>query len=118
MIRVPESRRSRCVFFSASLVLVLSFSFWISGCAGSASATKPASATTSVPPSGGSAVTSVTITPSSPSTTTGGTLKFSATVSATATEETVTWTATLGSINSLGAYTAPANAGTDKVTAT
>src|ERR1700676_5497277 len=114
MTRVPENRHSRCVFFSVILALVLSFSFWVSGCAGSASATKPASA----PPSGGSAVTSVTITPSSPSTTTGGTLRFSATVPGTATEETVTWTAALGSISSSGAYTAPANAGTDKVTAT
>src|SRR5580704_14970469 len=114
MIRVPEYRHSSCVFFSAILALILSFSFWISGCAGAASAAKPAS----VAPSGGSAVTSVTITPSSVSTTTGGTLRFSATVPGTATSETVTWTAALGSINSSGAYTAPANAGIDKVTAT
>ena len=114
MTRVPENRHSRCVFFSAILALVLSFSFWISGCAGSASATKPAG----VPPRGGSAVTSVTITPSSPSTTTGGTLRFSATVPGTSTVEMVTWTAALGSISSSGTYTAPANAGTDRVSAT
>ena len=114
MIRVSENQRFTCVFFSAILALVLSFSFWISGCAGSASATKP----TSVPPNGGSAVTSVSITPSSPSTTTGGTLQFSATVSGTATGETVTWTAALGKISSSGLYTAPAKADTDTVTAT
>src|ERR1700704_2069836 len=114
MIRVPENRHSRCAFFSAILALVLSFSFWISGCGGAASATKPASEL----PSGGSAGTSVTITPNSPSTTTGGTLRFSAAIPGTATQETVTWTAALGTISSSGNYTAPANAGTDKVTAT
>jgi len=114
MIRVSENQRFRCVFLNAIPGLVLSFSFWISGCAGSASATKP----TSVPPNGGAAVTSVSITPSSSSTTAGGTLQFSATVSGTATEETVTWTAAFGKISSSGLYTAPAKAGTDTVTAT
>src|ERR1700722_12011211 len=114
MIRVSENQRFRCVFLNAIPGLVLSFSFWISGCAGSASGTKP----TSVPPNGGAAVTSVSITPSSSSTTAGGTLQFSATVSGTATEETVTWTAAFGKISSSGLYTAPAKAGTDTVTAT
>src|SRR5580704_9196694 len=114
MIRVAENQRFRCVFFTAILALVLSSLFWTSGCAGSASATKP----TSVPPDSGSAVTTVTITPNSPATTTGGTVQFSATVSGAATGETVTWTAGLGKISSSGLYTAPAKAGSDTVTAT
>src|SRR5580704_10885869 len=114
MIRVSENQRFRCVFFTAILALVLSSSFWLSGCAGSASATKP----TSAPPESGSAVTSVTIAPNSPATTTGGTVQFSGTVSGAATGETVTWTAALGKISSSGLYTAPAKAGSDTVTAT
>src|SRR5277367_4170133 len=114
MIRVSEKQRYGWFFFSAILALILSFSFFLSGCAGSASATKP----TSAPPESGSAVTSVTITPNSPATTTGGTVQFSATVSGAATGETVTWTAALGTISSSGLYTAPAKAGTDTVTAT
>ncbi len=112
MIRVSENRRSRYVFFSGIVALVVSFSSWISGCAGSASATKPENALkaqfTSV---------SVTITPSSSSTTTGGTVQFAATVSGTATEG-VMWAAALGTISASGLYTAPAKAGTDTVTAT
>jgi hypothetical protein len=87
--------------------------------------TKSASATVTVaassspaPPSSGPAVTSVTISPSSTSATRGGTLQFTATVQGTVTDKSVTWKASLGSITSAGLYTAPANAGTDTVTAT
>jgi hypothetical protein len=82
-----------------------------------ADTTKSASATVTVtPPS--PVVNSVTISPSSPSATTGGTLQFTATVQGTATDKTVAWKASLGSISAGGIYTAPANPGTDTVTAT
>jgi pectate lyase len=113
MTRVSENRS---VFFNEAFVLVLAPLIWMSGCAGSASATK--SATPGSTPSSNSAVTSVTITPSSGSTPTGGTLQFSATVQGTASNKSVNWKATLGKIAPSGLYTAPASAGTDTVTAT
>jgi hypothetical protein len=87
-----------------------------------ADTTKSASATVtftapSTPPSTPT-VSSVTISPTSASATTGGTLQFSATVQGTTTDTSVSWKAALGSINGSGLYTAPAKAGTDTVTAT
>jgi uncharacterized protein YjdB len=84
-----------------------------------ADTTKSASAKVTVnatPPN--PVVSSITISPSSPSATTGGTLQFTATVQGTATDKAVTWKASLGSISAGGIYTAPANPGTDTVTAT
>jgi hypothetical protein len=63
-------------------------------------------------------VTSITISPTSGSVTTGGKLQFSALLQGTVTNKSVTWTAALGTITSSGAYTAPAKAGSDTVTAT
>jgi hypothetical protein len=63
-------------------------------------------------------VTSVSVSPASTSTTTTGSLQFTATVQGTVSDKSVTWSASLGSINSSGSYTAPAKAGTDMVTAT
>ncbi len=87
--------------------------------------TKAAAATITVtaptPPSPAPAaptVTSVTVSPGTASSTTGGTLSFKAAVQGTTTNTSVTWTAALGSITSSGGYTAPAKAGTDTVTAT
>ena len=62
--------------------------------------------------------TSITISPTSGSVTTGGKLQFSALLQGTVTNKSVTWTAALGTITSSGAYTAPAKAGSDTVTAT
>jgi parallel beta helix pectate lyase-like protein len=87
--------------------------------------TKSASATVTVtssaspaPPSSSPVVTSVTISPSSTSTTTGTTVPFTASVQGTASDKSVTWKASLGSITSSGIYTAPANPGSATVTAT
>jgi hypothetical protein len=84
--------------------------------------TKSATATVNVaaPPtqSEGSGVTLVTVSPSPASSITSGTLSFKASVQGTASNKAVTWKASLGSITGTGAYTAPAKAGTDTVTAT
>ena len=63
-------------------------------------------------------VTSVAVSPTTSTVTTGGSEQFNATVQGTATDTSVTWRAALGTVSSSGAYTAPAKAGTDKVTAT
>jgi hypothetical protein len=63
-------------------------------------------------------INSVTVSPATSSLATGGTAQFSATVSGTNTNKSVTWKAALGTITSAGAYTAPANPGTDTITAT
>jgi hypothetical protein len=81
------------------------------GKSGSATVTVSAAPTAPV-------VTSVSISPASASATTGGALTFTATVQGTVTDKSVIWKAASGSINSSGAYTAPAKAGTDTVTAT
>ena len=80
----------------------------------SASVTVKAPAQPPPPPT----VTGVSISPGSGSVSTGGTLHFSATVSGTETDKSVTWKATVGDIGSDGIYTAPASAGSDTVTAT
>jgi Abnormal spindle-like microcephaly-assoc'd, ASPM-SPD-2-Hydin len=71
------------------------------------------------PPSNpsGPAVTSVTVSPATASSVTSGTLSFTASVQGSTTNKAVTWKATLGTITAAGAYTAPAKAGTDTVTA-
>jgi uncharacterized protein YjdB len=70
------------------------------------------------PPPRGPAVIGVTISPATTSTSTGGTISFTATVLGTTLDKSVTWNASLGSITSAGVYTAPATAGTSIVTAT
>jgi polysaccharide biosynthesis protein PslG len=80
---------------------------------------KTATATVTVtagPNAGG--VSSVIISPASASSVTAGTLPFKATVQGTTSNKTVSWKAALGTISSSGNYIAPANAGTDRVTAT
>lgn len=83
-----------------------------------ADSSKTATASVSVTAPSAQTVTSVSVSPASTSATTGGTLQFSASVQGTATNKAVTWRASLGSINSSGAYTAPSKAGTDTVVAT
>jgi hypothetical protein len=84
-----------------------------------ADSTKSASATVTVTTTAPSpAVTSVTVSPASTSATLSGTLQFTATVQGAASDKSVTWKASLGTITSSGLYTAPAKAGTDSVTAT
>ncbi|HEX4379950.1 MAG TPA: hypothetical protein VH022_07965 [Candidatus Acidoferrum sp.] len=63
-------------------------------------------------------VTGVTVTPATTSVKTSAKLQFSAAVQGTVTNKTVAWKAALGSITTAGAYTAPAKAGTDTITAT
>jgi Right handed beta helix region/Abnormal spindle-like microcephaly-assoc'd, ASPM-SPD-2-Hydin/Bacterial Ig-like domain (group 2) len=70
------------------------------------------------PPPPNPVVTSVTVSPASTSASTGATAQFTASVQGTASDKSVNWKASLGSINSSGLYTAPAKAGTDTVTAT
>ena len=82
----------------------------------SASATVKVGDTSKKAPSSG--VTSVTVTPVTASSITGGTLPFTAAIQPTTSNQAVTWKALLGTINSTGSYTAPAKAGTDTVTAT
>jgi hypothetical protein len=90
----------------------------------SADPTKAASAVVTVttappapaPPS--PSVSSVTVSPASSATTSGGTLQFAAAVQGTVTDKSVSWKASLGSVSASGFYTAPSNAGSDTVTAT
>jgi hypothetical protein len=82
----------------------------------SASAAVTVTAAPAPPPN--PVITSVTVSPTSTSATTGGTLQFAASVQGTASNKAVTWRASLGSISSSGFYTAPSKAGTDTVTAT
>jgi hypothetical protein len=66
----------------------------------------------------GPSVTSVNVTPSAISLQTGSKTTFSAEVDGSASNKSVTWKALLGTITAGGAYTAPAKAGTDTVSAT
>jgi hypothetical protein len=70
------------------------------------------------PPPPDPTVTSVTISPASAKSVTGGTLPFTASVQGSTSNKSVSWSASLGSITSSGLYTAPASAGTATVTAT
>jgi uncharacterized protein YjdB len=63
-------------------------------------------------------VNSVRISPASMSIPMNGTQQFTASVSGTVTNKSVTWKAARGKVTSTGAYTAPATAGSDTVTAT
>jgi hypothetical protein len=81
--------------------------------------TKSASAAITISaPASPPVVSSVTVSPSPASTSTGGTLQFSATVAGTVTDKSVAWKAHAGKITAAGIYTAPAAAQTDIVTAT
>src|SRR6185369_6770617 len=82
----------------------------------SASAVVTVKAPTTVPT--GSGVNSVAITPASASTTAGGTLTLTASVSGTTTNRAVTWRTSSGCISASGVYKAPTTAGTSIVTAT
>jgi hypothetical protein len=75
-------------------------------------------ATVTVTSASGSGVTSVGVSPSTATSAINGTLQFAATVKGGTTNTAVTWTAVEGKITASGLYTAPANAGTDTVTAT
>jgi len=84
-----------------------------------ADSTKSGSASVKVTAPGATpVVSSISISPTTSTVTTGGSQQFKATVQGTVTDTSVTWTAALGTVNSSGAYTAPAKAGTDTVTAT
>jgi hypothetical protein len=85
---------------------------------GTATITVTAALTTPAPGPTVPTVTSVTVSPTTASSTTGGTLSFTATVQGSTTNKSVTWSALLGTITASGAYTAPAKAGTDTVMAT
>ena len=81
--------------------------------------TKSAVATVKVTATAASAtVTSVAVSPATASVNTSGKVQFSATVQGSASNKAVNWTAALGTITSSGAYTAPAKAETDTITAT
>jgi parallel beta helix pectate lyase-like protein len=82
----------------------------------SASAVVTVTAAPAPPPN--PTVTSVSVSPASTSATVSGTLQFTASVQGTASDKSVTWKASLGSITASGLYTAPSKAGTDTVTAT
>jgi hypothetical protein len=64
------------------------------------------------------AVSSVAVSPSSVSLSPSGKAQFTASVQGTTTDQSVTWTASAGTITSSGAYTAPGTAGTARITAT
>src|SRR5216683_3005958 len=72
-----------------------------------------ATATITVP-----GVSSVSVFPTAASVATSGTKQFTASVSGTVTNKSVTWKAARGTITSSGVYTAPGSTGTDTVTAT
>jgi hypothetical protein len=61
-------------------------------------------------------VTSIAISPTTAQVTTSGTFQFAATVQGTVTDKTVRWSASTGTINSAGMYTASTKVGTDTVT--
>src|SRR6202048_3303355 len=84
----------------------------------SAPAKKQASSagTVTAPPS--PSVTGVTISPTNPSVQTSHTVQFTATVQGSATDKSVKWTASAGSIDASGLFTAASAAGTATVTAT
>jgi pectate lyase len=120
-------KKTICTTSLAITSLLLAGSLGIGGCAGTAMTAKPASA--SSPPSNpaspgqdsgesGSAVASIAITPNAASTTVGGSLQLTATVTGTTSNKSVTWKALNGHISSTGMYTAPNTAGTDTITAT
>jgi pectate lyase len=83
-----------------------------------ADTTKSASATVTISATSTPAVSSVSVSPTTPSIATDGTLQFSASVQGSTTNKSVTWIAQRGSISSAGAYVAPSSSGTDTVTAT
>ena len=62
-------------------------------------------------------VTSIVISPTTAQVATSGPLQFASTVQGSTTDKSVRWTASLGTINSAGNYTAPTSAGNDTVTA-
>jgi hypothetical protein len=96
------------------LIILTATAAGMSGCTGNAAARSPLSTS----PSGTSSTgISVTISPTSSSSLTNGTLPFTATVQGT-TNESIIWKASPGSITPSGVYTAPATAGTATVTAT
>jgi hypothetical protein len=80
---------------------------WTAGCTASA---ESANRLTAV-------VTSVTVSPSTASSITTGTLPFTASVLGTTTDKSVIWSASSGNITSSGAYTAPSTTGTATITA-
>jgi pectate lyase len=119
MIRVSVRQLRVRAFLCAILIVILGSAICFTGCGGSASAAKIASALPAAPTTPTApGVTSVTITPSSSSVTTGGTLQFSASVAGSATDKSVRWTAAIGQITPTGLYTAPSAAGMDTITAT
>jgi Bacterial Ig-like domain (group 2) len=79
--------------------------------------TKSASATVSIT-SAAPAVSSVSLTPLTGSVTTSGTLQLTATVQGTASNKSVTWKTSSGTISASGLFTAASTAGTATVTAT
>jgi hypothetical protein len=84
-----------------------------------ADGTKSGSASVTVTAPGATpVVSSISVSPSTAKATTGTSLQFTASVQGTVTDKSVTWTASLGTINSSGIYTAPAKTGSDTVTAT
>jgi hypothetical protein len=82
------------------------------------SAVATVTVTSTATPSAGASVSSVTVTPSTANSATGGTLPFSATVAGTTTNKSVTWSSVRGKITAAGIYTAPTTAVVDTVTAT
>jgi pectate lyase len=62
-------------------------------------------------------VASIIISPTSAKVAASGTFQFASTVQGSATDKSVHWTASLGTINSAGSYAAPTSAGNDVVTA-
>ena len=63
-------------------------------------------------------VTSVAVSPTNPSVQMSRTIQFTVTVQGTATDKTVTWTTTAGTINTSGLFTAPPSTGSVTVKAT
>jgi hypothetical protein len=122
---VQGSTSNKAVTWQASLGSVTSSGLYTApSTAGTAVVTATSSAdgtksgSASVVISANLTVTSVTISPSPASSTTDGTLQFTASVQGTVTDKSVRWTASSGKIGSSGLYTAPSTRGTDTVTAT
>ena len=103
--------RAVCTFFVCLLAVALA----LTGCTGAGSS--PAPSPSSLTPGPASQAVSITIDPSSAALEAGALQQFSASITG-ASNTSVKWTATGGSISSTGLYTASATAGNFAVTAT
>ena len=94
----------------AILCIVASAAVWASGCVGVGAAK---SSTTTAP-----SATSIVVSPATAAVAASGQTQFTASIQGVTSGNSVTWTATIGTITTTGIFTAPAKGGTGTITAT